>query len=531
MAKSILLVDDNYLCVEGIHQSIQWEALGITGVTCVYDGQTALEYIQSHPVDLVISDISMPGLSGLELSEKILALHSSIKIILISAYDKFEYAKKAVRLGAFDYIEKPLDYDYLTEILKKAIEELDQEKENLEILKKSRPAMEEQFYRSLISSDLHDQPETLSLYARYLDIRPDCRYWITLCISTEDTVSLKQKLGIEEFHVRLMNLENDIRKASESFCMHYLLRDLTGFTCILGTDTQSYDEFKKEVTVAFSEIAERYHDRFELAVALGKIVSNIHEISASYTQAQKALEYRFFFPSQNILEAANISGSEVDLLLGRDGEEEELIQLLCKNDRDGIKNWIQDFAGSFTGNCDSRNLVYTRLYSIVARILKFTYEMNLSNERLQSEAASFFSHPEAFQTINKVADWLYEICEQLCSSLQNSVASYHQSLCERAASYIAQNYQNSELDLNEIAEYVQITPAYLSSLFKKCRDQNISNFITDVRIDAACQLLKNTALSLKVISTQVGYSNQYYFSACFKKKTGMTPSAYREQLS
>ena len=77
---------------------------------------------------------------------------------------------------------------------------------------------------------------------------------------------------------------------------------------------------------------------------------------------------------------------------------------------------------------------------------------------------------------------------------------------------------------------MQITPAYLSSLFKKCRDQNISNFITDVRIDAACQLLKNTALSPKVISTQVGYSNQYYFSACFKKKTGMTPSAYREQL-
>lgn len=529
MNRSALLVDDNYICVKGISCSIPWETIGISSVHTVYDGSSAWDYLQHNPVDILISDISMPGMNGLELSEKVLALNPSVKVILISAYDEFEYVRKAVRLGAFDYIEKPINYEYLTEILQKAMTEIEQETKNLEILKKSRPAMEEQFFRSLIQQSSREPASTLELYAQYLDLNLSYDSYIVLHISAEDSDLLKQTLGIEEYCVRFMNLENCIRELGSSFDLHYVLKDLTGFICILGGNFPSHREFRKTVLCTFQKAVDLFSGRFDLIISLGSITSSAWELNTSYANALKALEYRFFFPNQHFPEANPISPYGSTVLLGKDVPEEDLIQAICKNDLSEVSRWIHAFIDSFPGNCDSRIVVYSRLYTVIARLLKFSYELNIMTPEFEKELTVVFSNPDKFKTIDMIADWLLDICQKICSKLQDSVSKYHESLCEAAVKYILKHYENSDLGLNEIAESLQISPAYLSTLFKQCRNQNISTFLTDTRIDAACQLLLNTSLSLKVISTQVGYSNQYYFSSCFKKKTGVTPSAYREQ--
>ena len=123
MSRKLLLVDDNHLTVESILYSIKWKELEIESPITAYDGQTALRLMKEELPDLIISDITMPGLTGLELTEQARLLCPSCKIILISAYDKFEYAQNAVRFGVFDYVEKPLDYDYLTQVIQKALKE------------------------------------------------------------------------------------------------------------------------------------------------------------------------------------------------------------------------------------------------------------------------------------------------------------------------------------------------------------------------------------------------------------------------
>ena len=221
-------------------------------------------------------------------------------------------------------------------------------------------------------------------------------------------------------------------------------------------------------------------------------------------------------------------GSEI--ILEKNVSEDELIQYICKNNLSGVTEWIHSFIHSFPGSCDSKIIVYSRLYTVIARLLKFSYELNIITPSFEEELTSAFSNPNRFKTIGMISDWLLSICQNICARLQDSVSKYHESLCEAAVHYIQANYGNSELGLNEIAASLQISPAYLSTLFKQYRNQNISAFLTDTRIDAACHLLENTNLSLKVISTQVGYSNQYYFSSCFKKKMGVTPSAYRDAV-
>lgn len=529
MYMNVLLVDDNYICVEGIMHAISWDSPGISSVHTVYDGVSALDYLKNHPVHILISDISMPGMSGLALSEKALALNPSIKIILISAYDEFEYARQAVRLGAFDYIEKPVNYSYLTEILEKVIAEIKMEVKNLEILKKSRPAIAEQFFRSLIQQGNRESAQILELYAHYLDLKLNCRYYIVLHISAADSDLLKQKLGIEEYCVRSMNLEHCVRKICSTFTFHYVLKDLTNFICIIGENIASAHKFLELIQARFQKAAEHFSSRLGVVIGLGNITDSIWELNSSYASAQKALEYRFFFPEQTFLEADAISRYGSKVLPDADVSEENLIQCICKKDMNGITDWIHAFIHSFPGNCDSKIVVYSQLYTIVARLLKFCYELNIMTPEFEKEITFIFTNPDYFKTIAMISDWLLNTCREICQRLQESVSKYHESLCETAVKYILKNYSNSDLGLNEIAESLQISPAYLSTLFKRCRNQNISTFLTDTRIDAACQLLLNTSLSLKVISTQVGYSNQYYFSSCFKKKTGKTPSAYREE--
>lgn len=528
MGKSVLIVDDNYICVEGISTSINWNDFGIEHIYKAYDGASALELLHKESIDLIISDISMPGLSGLELSEQVIAINPSIKIILISAYDKFEYAKKAVQLGAYDYVEKPLDYDYLKEVLKNVIQDMEEERRNRDLLKKSIPALQEQFFRSLIQSGIRDQQDTLKLYASYLDLPFDCRFYTTLYITAEDSLFLKQKLGIEEYSIRFMSFENSIRAAVAEFPIHYVLKDLTGFICIIGDNSATKSEFKQKLLSTFTKISEQYQERFEFVIGLGKIVGSPFALSASYAQAQKALEYRFLFPAQNILEASAIPGFDPKLILNQENNEDRLIELLCKNNMDGIRDWIHDFTNSLQEHMVSRDIVLLKLYSIGIKILKFSCEINIADEKLKQKIVAVFAQTEHYKNIDAISEWLLEICSMICQGLQDSVSHYHSSLCEAAVAYIRQNYPDSNLNLNAIADHVQLTPAYLSTLFKKYRSQNINNFITDVRIDAACLLLKNTSESLKTISMQVGYSNQYYFSSCFKKKMGVTPSMYRE---
>ena len=139
------------------------------------------------------------------------------------------------------------------------------------------------------------------------------------------------------------------------------------------------------------------------------------------------------------------------------------------------------------------------------------------------------NHLEEFHTTEELCGWLNELCRLLCRKLDSSLNDYHQKLCESVTSYIDENYASNTLCLNDIASEANVSPAYLSALFKKKQGVSISDYITTQRINAACRYLTATNMTLKEISMKCGYANQYYFSTSFKKKMGITPSAYREQ--
>lgn len=526
--KKVMIIDDNHLSAEGINKNISWSSLNLEVYSIEYDALSALEVIDQQKIDIVISDIQMPGINGLELSKKILENSSTTKIILVSAYDKFEYAKEGLRLGVFDYIEKPINYTYLIEIIQNAITQIDVVDYHNILLEKSRPAIISNFFSTLINYPFDEDLYSLTNYPDYLGIRVNYNFYTVIVISIENFSSIKDQYGIHKYHLELLQLQENINKMVQSYDLHYVLNDLHQLVCILGHNNHSKKDFHKSIHhLTHSISVSNDNSLIEVNLGIGTVAKNIWDIHISYKSSCRALDHRFFYPQKKIFDAQDSVEKNFSIHLFSENKENQLIQFICKKDYNAITLWLHEFIDELPIYYHTKNLVFNRIYSLLGRILKLLYEMDIDSSLIEKEIVSMYSSLDTITHINELFEVLNNICYSACSELDISTKTYHEQLSNAVIDYIQQNYSNNDLSLNELAFHVNTSPTHLSALFKKTTGTNINEVITDVRIGAACQLLTNTSISLKEISEKIGYVNQYYFSSCFKKKIGCSPSEYR----
>ena len=486
--KKIMIVDDNYLSAEGIEKNIDWEALNAEIIHVCYNGTSAIEAMKKEPADLIISDIEMPDLDGISMSRQALEINPMVKIILISAYDKFEYARRALLLGALDYIEKPLDYTYLIQKVKNAFALMEKEQKNLQLLKQSRPLLTEKFFREITHLPASEAAYRLKPYLQYLNLKLNYDFYTVVVLELENAPDLKAVYGIEKFQMELLNLQDLITEETASLDFVHLLPDMDGYLCILGHSGCQSNSFRQLTSQLISSIADACQP---LGLSLNAGIGTVADFS--------------------------------------DTKEDELIRLLCKKDTSAIDIWFQNFSDWLTQKFRTKNFAFIQIYSLLGRILKFFYELNLDTHDLEAKILYVYNHINEFHNMEELCQWLKDLCHLLCRKLDSSMNDYHQKLCELVISYINEHYTDNTLCLNDIAASANVSPAYLSALFKKNQGISLSDFITSQRISAAARYLTTTTMSLKEISLKCGYANQYYFSTSFKKKMGITPSAYREQ--
>lgn len=527
--RKVMIVDDNHLSAEGVEKNINWDALEARVVHICYNGEAAIQAFQQEPVDLIITDIEMPDMDGLTMGKAVLAINPMVKIILISAYDKFEYARSALRIGALDYIEKPLDFQYLTQKVKNAFTALEREEKNISLLKKSRPLLIEKFFRELTHLPPNEARPNLQSHMEYLQLQLDYSFYNVIAIEPENIQEYKEQYGIEKYQIELLNIRDIILEHTSIFSYAYLLDNFDGYLCVLGQDGSHANHFLQVCHKVMSSIVEAAQiTGLSLNIGIGTIVTDFWNLSRSCAAAKHALEYRFFFPHKNVFDGREALGRDLSVAEFSTQKEEELIRLLCKKDESAIDLWIEDFSQGLTRNFQTKNFAFIQIYSLLGRILKFFYELSLDTNDLEKKIIHVYNHIEQFHTSEDLCTWLKNLCHLACSKLNTSMNDYHQKLCESVISYIEDNYMSNALCLNDIAREANVSPAYLSALFKKTQEISISDLITSRRIDAACRYLTATNLSLKEISIKCGYTNQYYFSTSFKKRMGITPTAYRE---
>lgn len=337
--KKIMLVDDNALSVEGIHRNIDWTSLDAQVIHMEYSGASAIEAMKKIPVDIIISDIEMPDMDGISMSKSALSFNPFIKVILISAYDKFEYAKRAIRLGVYDYIEKPLDYKYLYEKIQGACALIDQEQHNMELLKASRPAMTEKFFLDLLHYSGKEASYHLSSHMQYLELDLDYRFFNVAIFNVENAVELKQEMSIQQYEILLYKLYDSIRNYCKIFDSFYLVKHFDRLELILCQNSSNTNHFLQSIHKVAASVIEEYEgSSLSLNIGIGNIVSNLWNTHLSFESAQHALEYRFFFPQKNIFDTREAFGQNLSLEPFSDATEDELIKLICQKDYPALEN-------------------------------------------------------------------------------------------------------------------------------------------------------------------------------------------------
>lgn len=524
----VILVDDEEIVREGIRNRIPWGDLGFELVGTAENGQEAFHMIQSNQVDLLITDICMPIMDGLALTENVKNISPSVKIIILSGYDQFDYAQNAIKLGVQDYILKPITSKEMQALLMKVKKTLDEEmsgKVYLEALRRqvqeSLPLLKERFLNQLISFPVSEEEFTGN--CGYLSIPLSKPPYIVLLIDLDSKDHVFEETQLLQFAITNLSVEW-FRDRDEVIAFS----NRQGQTVILMScmDLQLAQEQAFSIS---KEIQEVIQDKLKTQVSIG--ISNValraKDIHVSYQEALAALEYRFLLGKNHIIHIADMEKKQYLFSQPLDLEKKLLLNIKVGS----IEETLHLIDSIFV-HLKKSGLNRCKLFimELLVMINKTFYELGLEMEQLWGESFVPMTELHQYKTMNEIKDWLKTVCRDANLLISEQRTSSTKQQVEQAKQYIREHYADSSISLSSICKYLHVSVSYFSLIFKKETGETFVEFLTKFRLEKAKQLLRGTDYKTYEIAEMAGYSDPQYFSTVFKKQVGVSPTEYRSAV-
>jgi len=528
----IMLADDEGIAIESLKYIIEKNFEGETIIESAKTGRKVIELAESFRPDIAFMDIQMPGINGIEAMKEIRKANSKIIFIVMTAYDKFDYAKEAINLGVLDYLNKPVNQEKIVEVLKNAMNQIDKEKERRSkdlIIKEKLETVAPILESGLIYSILFHEhfTEDIDNYKTLLEIQQDNAYMISVVYGdTQEGNHMTNAVGSS---VRVQEHYQNIRS--------YLKEYFPG--CIVGTVMSN----KIAVLVPCREEALEYNGRIELIeksrelvrllrkradisfrIGIGKI-KPLEKMSESYSEAINALVYT----------TGSVAHAD-DLPIGCDYESDYPINLE-NNIFDSVEKGLVEKGISAAGEYfdwmlskGQEALMNTRLKTLEFALWAehLAYENGGMTYKF-SDREDYFPICYNTQDMNILKAWFVDKIGRACQNVMNKRSERSDSQIESAIEYICENYKNN-ISLDDVSRVINISPYYFSKLFKEETGEGFVEYLTKIRIQKAKELLSETDMPMKEICQEVGYPDPNYFSRIFKKNYGVTPTEYKEGL-
>lgn len=532
----ILLVDDEALIREAVSENVNWEQYGYKLAGSCENGKEALEFIEKHPVDVVLTDICMPYMDGIELSEKINGSYSFIKVIILSGYDDFEYAKKAIRHGVKDYLLKPITAEELGNILLAVKDELDKEQRARQ--KISDLSMDYRKGQQLLYFDA-----LLSLIKGSKTDEESRKELLKLGISF-DYAAYRVAIVEIDIYAKSDRLDEKTKKESElmAFTLHNISQEMVkrnnaGEVC-RGKENRVYILFYSNKPVEFRQTVKEICDgiigqmnqimKLAVNVGIGSYVSGLENIYISCEEAEEALAYHYILGENHAIEIESIrekkGWADADKLV------ENIILHVKKNDRREIDKDMAAMESTL------RECRYERRSAgiILQRVADMLEELcRLSGP---GDEVKVFSGEKILDQILTAEDWeaavglLRDYCMEVGTYLEKQKNVGGRRYAVEARHYMEKNYGDSALGLQSVCTYLGISTSRFSAIFKQATGTTFMEALTGIRMQKAKELLEHTDMKNYEIAERVGFSDSHYFSVAFKKTTGKTPTEYAKEM-
>lgn len=533
----VFLVEDEMVIRRGIKNSIDWEKEGYIFCGEASDGELAYPMIIKEKPDILITDIRMPFMDGLELCKLVKKELPNIKILILSGYDEFDYAKEAIRLGVTEYLLKPISSGKLLEALNGVSESIRREKEDKDLVRKYMEEMREntehekqKFFEQMIAGNLSmaDALETGKKYEMNLSAGMYNLLLFRFTLGKENRKS-GELLGEAEYA---------IEKLTER--LEYVFefqRGVEGWAFLLMADNEEQmSERVKELSKDLEEIMKNY-STIAYFGGIGQPVARLRELEESFREAERALAARFTMELNRIISVEDIRMAQnVDTLddieITSFGEIEKTRTMLEKFLNNGAEDEIDEFVDVYINELPEENLksVLMRQYIIMDAyivMMSFCEKIEGIEGEMQAQSKELKNSMKTIQTLEEIKNYIRMLLKKIIGVRDTISGRRYSDIIEIAKDQIRKTYMSDEISLNTIAAEVGMSPSYFSSIFSKEMGKTFVEYLTEIRMDRAKELLMCSSMKTSEIGYEVGYKDPHYFSYIFKKTQNCTPKEFR----
>ncbi len=540
----LILAEDEEDVREGIIAQIDWEQYGFEIVDQAENGREAADSIDRLLPDVVVTDIQMPFMNGLQLAEWIRSRHPNTKIIILTGYDEFEYAQKAIKLQIDEYILKPFSAQELIDVLLKvrtAIEAEIAEKENVFVLsehyRKSLPVLREQFLSSLVSRRL--RPEEIAEKSAVYGIHLSGELFQASVISVDyiregggtgtvgsGPVSLRDTGDRNLQLFAVLNIAEEICQ-KHSFGKVFIHRD----NVVLLSVSEEKDEasITGRTYATLEEIRQNVQRFLKLTVTAGSGTA-CHSpslLSHSFNDALQALDYRLILGNNRVIWIEDVESRVGRMLAYDELTQQSLIRTIKLGTLQELKEVMDELFGGLDAAQVSTQEYQIFLLEIITTILRVAKESGSEMNDYPGLGFTSLSEIHKFNNMGEAKEWIIGVCSRLMDSIAMERQSSYKQLIDQAKDYIRSHYEESDISIGRVCQHLHISTGYFSSIFKKEMKMTFVSYLLQIRLEAAKELLRSTELKAFEIAERIGFADPNYFSFCFRKKYGQSPKEYK----
>jgi two-component system response regulator YesN len=504
----VLIVDDEYLIRSLIWNAVAWEDLGFQIVGEAEDGEQALQLIEQFKPRLLIVDINIPFLNGIELSIQVHLRYPYIKIIILTGYEEFQYAQKAIQAGVLNYLLKPLNTEEFQKSLEQAKDLILEEEKNKFLTLHTRTSkgkevgiLREQFLRSLLLSGTSftnsEVEESLRMYHIHL---PKC-----FVLGILDGNPIKELFSFPSWDKEAIFFYDD-----------------SGRVVLLFLNERDIPMRESHALVNTG-----IEKGVELTIGLSRGHSGSSKLPDAYQEALHALEHKFYegtgrvflyqpdpSPSKKWKGSPNVLDKNTMVMGLRAGNSRLIEELLTR-----LFDWI-------TEKKPPREYCELICVEIFAVLYEFLDEQGIPPQTYFNEM-DILEELRIRDTFESLKAWMFQTVLETCSKKEMRSSKRTQLVVQKARQFIEKNFSKKYLSVEHVAEHVSVTANYLSGVFKRELQVSVIEYLTQCRLKKAKELMEaEPLLSIGEIADRVGYMDPYYFSKCFRKQYGIAPSHY-----
>ena len=538
----IFLAEDEVIVRETIKRMIPWEDLGVELVGEAADGEMALPLLLRQKPDLLITDIKMPFMDGLTLAKVAKKEIPGLKVVILSGYDDFNYAKQAINIGVEDYLLKPITKNALIERLTEIRSRYEHEKTQKEYYEKFHREMQayeknssRDFFEALVSGSM----DMMEIYRRSeklgLDIVAEAYNVLIFTMNCEEDFS-GQREGYSEWEAESLELLEEF--FSENTSAMLFRCNIFSYGVLIKGQKETIGENTRSCVSEIQRILDRKEQKRQWFVAAGEPVERLSQIQKSYYSASRAFSQRYLY-DENILyydemasmEKKNVTEDDSTYLQKVDVNalNPAILQKFLSNGLlEETENFVKDYFYAI-GQEPLESLVFRNYVTLNVRfsVMSFLKEIGCDTRTLEQEDTEDVLSESSKSLENAIA-YAEKIISQAIALRDQNSGNKNRSILKTAVDFIDSHYTEEDMSLNKAANAANVSANHFSALFSQNMGQTFIEYLTNLRMNKAKEYLRCTSMRSSEIAGEIGYKDAHYFSYLFKKTQGMTPSDYRK---